>query len=164
MSARLEADFVQLLKEHQRLVHKVCRIYTDHPEDHEDLFQDIVMQLWHAYPQFRAEAKFSTWAYRVALNTAMTLHRKKSKQPRIDTEKEIHHLFSKADQNHDENEKIDALYQAIHLLSDIEKALIMLFLEDHSYREIGNILGISEGNARIKMMRTREKLKQLIKP
>lgn len=163
MNTRLEKEFVQRLQDHQRLVHKVCRIYTDHPEDHEDLFQDIVMQLWRAYPSFRAESKFSTWAYRVALNTAMTLHRKRHCQPQVDQEKELHHLLIKAEQSDAEDEKVEALYKAIHLLSDVEKALVMLYLEDKSYREMGEILGISEGNARIKMMRTREKLKSLIK-
>lgn len=162
MRSRLEQEFVQLLNPHQNLVHKVCRIYTNHPEDHQDLFQEIVLQLWRAYPSFRKESKFSTWAYRVALNTAMTLHRKKNRQPSIDQEKELHQISPKLDSSTEEEEKVEALYKAIQCLSDLEKALVMLFLEDKPYKEIGQILGISEGNARIKMMRTREKLKNLI--
>lgn len=162
MKTQTEQLFLDEMNQHQRLVHKVCKIYTDNSQDHEDLFQEIVLQLWRAYPNFRGEAKFSTWAYRIAINTAMTVFRKKNRQPQLDTEKEWTYLNVKAEDTDDESEKLQIMYEAIHQLNDVEKALIMMFLDGKSYREIGELLNISEGNARIKMMRTRDKLKTLI--
>ena len=78
MSSELEKSFVQQLQENQNLIHKICRLYTNGEDAHKDLFQEITIQLWKAYPQFRGDAKFTTWAYRVALNTAITLYRKKT--------------------------------------------------------------------------------------
>ena len=162
MRTKLQQAFLHQMEENQRLVHKVCKIYTDNPDDHEDLFQEIVLQLWKAFPNYRAEAKFSTWAYKIALNTAITLFRKREKQPKVDADKEILNLHIKSDEVDEESEKIQIMYEAIHQLNDIEKALIMMFLDDKPYKEIAELLSISEGNARIKMMRTRDKLKTLI--
>ena len=158
----IEQEFLRQLYDNQNIVHKICRIYTNNQYDHEDLFQEIVIQLWKAYPKFRGDAKFTTWAYRIALNTAITLFKKNNKQPKIDKNKELFNLNIQAEYNNDEIKKIQTMYDAIYQLNDIEKALIMLFLEDKSYKEIAEIMGISEGNARIKMMRTKDKLKKLI--
>ena len=158
----IEQEFLRQLYDNQNIVHKICRIYTNNQYAHEDLFQEIVIQLWKAYPKFRGDAKFTTWAYRIALNTAITLFKKNNKQPKIDKNKELFNLNIQAEYNNDEIEKIQTMYNAIYQLNDIEKALIMLFLEDKSYKEIAEIMGISEGNARIKMMRTKDKLKKLI--
>src|SRR6478609_1254192 len=79
MSENLEQSFVAQLKENQNIIHKICRLYTNGEDAHKDLFQEITIQLWKAYPKFRGESKFSTWAYRVALNTAITLYRKSTR-------------------------------------------------------------------------------------
>ena len=79
MASEIEQSFVQQLQEHQNLIHKICRLYTNGEDAHKDLFQEITIQLWKAYPQFRGDSKFTTWAYRVGLNTAITLYRKSSK-------------------------------------------------------------------------------------
>lgn len=155
-----EKEFVKLMSENQRLVHKICKIYTDNPLDHDDLFQEITLQLWKSFATFRGDAKFSTWAYRIALNTAMTLYRKKHKT--IDTEND-RDLYQIKYEEYTEDERLQTMYNAIHLLSDIEKALIMMFLDNKTYREISEILGITEGNARVKMNRAKEKLKSMIK-
>lgn len=157
-----EKNFIAQLKEHQRIVHKVCRIYTDNPSEHEDLFQEICIQLWKSYPAFRGDAKFSTWMYRIAVNTAIALFRKSQKSVRA-SEVDFSTLRISATEFEDDSDKIKAMYDAIHKLSDIEKALIMMYLDDKSYREIGEILGITEGNARVKMNRAKDKLKTLIK-
>lgn len=157
-----EKDFVRELKENQNIIHKVCRIYTDNEVDHEDLFQEITLQVWKSYPLFRGDAKFSTWMYRIALNTAISLFRKSKRQISVNVEVDVSDLkISNQDSNKDE-ERLKILYKAIHQLSDIEKALIMMFLDDKSYREIGDILGITEGNARVKMNRARNNLKNII--
>lgn len=164
MNKELEHNFVALLEEHQNIVHKVCRLYTNHVEAHNDLFQEITIQLWNAYPKFRGEAKFSTWMYRVALNTAITLYRK-SKRTINTYELEIFQYKIKAEEYDDtEEQQLKLLYEAVHQLNDIEKALVFLYLEEKDYREISETLGISEVNARVKMNRIKTKLRNLLNP
>lgn len=163
MKTELQQDFIKQLNENQRIVHKICKIYTDTPHDHEDLFQEIVIQLWKAYPNFRGEAKFSTWMYRIGLNTALALYKKQSKTISTDRDTSLEHIKITNEEHEEQNTQIQAMYEAIHLLSDIEKALIMMFLDDKPYKEIAEILGITEGNARVKMNRAKEKLRTLIK-
>jgi len=142
------------------LIHKVCRIYAYTEADHNDLFQDIVTELWRAFPKFRGDAKFSTWLYRVAINTAVTgIRRQKnfitSVEPAslpadiIDTD------------NSGKEEQFKQLYAAIEQLNPVEKAIIMLFLEENSYDEMEEILGISQGSLRVKMNRIKKKLREL---
>jgi len=162
MKAEQQQEFIKQLNENQRVIHKICKIYMDNPSDHEDLFQEIVIQLWKAYPNFRGEAKFSTWAYRIGLNTTLALFRKRKRDVPADS-MEILPEIKIAEENDDQTAQIQAMYDAIHQLSDVEKALIMMYLDDKPYREISEILGITEGNARVKMNRAKEKLKTLIK-
>ncbi|MET3536476.1 RNA polymerase sigma factor [Chryseobacterium limigenitum] len=159
MSTNLERTFIQFLKENQRIVHKICRIYTNNEQDHEDLFQEITIQLWKSFPGFKGDAKFSTWMYRVALNTAITLFKKPKKRDLQHAEVDISSLKIEYEIYEDDEHKLKKMYKAIYELSDIEKALIMMYLEDKSYREISEILGITEGNARVKMNRAKNNLK-----
>jgi RNA polymerase sigma-70 factor (ECF subfamily) len=126
------------------------------------LFQEITIQLWKAFPKFRGDAKFSTWAYRVALNTAITLYRKdKRKVETVEFEK--HSFYISHEEYSDEAEvQLKQLYKAVQLLNDIEKALVFMYLEDKDYAEISETLGISEVNARVKMNRIKTKLRNLI--
>lgn len=163
MQSKAEGTFVKQIMENQRLIHKVCRIYTDNETDHEDLFQEITLQLWKSFSGYRGEAKFSTWMYRIALNTAISLFRKSNRQIRLQSDIDFVSLKIECDEYTDEEEKIRNMFKMIHKLSDIEKALIMMYLDDKSYREIGEVLGITEGNARVKMNRAKNNLKSLIK-
>ena len=164
MNKELEHSFVTLLEKHQNIIHKVCRIYTDSYDAHQDLFQEVTIQLWKAYPKFRGDAKFSTWMYRVALNTAITLYRKSKK--RVSTQKidDIQFKISSEDYDDTEEEQLKLMYKTIKQLSDIEKALVFLYLEDKNYKEIADTLGISEVNARVKMNRVKKKLKTILNP
>ncbi|GAA3783815.1 MULTISPECIES: RNA polymerase sigma factor [Corallibacter] len=164
MSKELEHSFVEQLEKHQNIVHKVCRLYTNNQQAHNDLFQEITIQLWKAYPKFRGDAKFSTWMYRVGLNTAITLYRKSKR--RITTQEFDAIQFKiKAEAYDDtEEEQLKLMYQAVHQLNDIEKALVFLYLEDKNYKEISDTLGISEVNARVKMNRVKTKLKTILNP
>jgi RNA polymerase sigma-70 factor (ECF subfamily) len=162
MSKELEELFVQQLRANQNIVHKICRLYTRDQEAHNDLFQEITLQLWKAFPQFRGDSKFSTWAYRVALNTAITLYRKSTKMATVAFEANWH--LPQEDYNLEEEEQLKRLYEALYTLSDIEKALVFLYLEDKDYAEISETLGISEVNARVRMNRIKGKLKKLINP
>ncbi|MBO6607135.1 RNA polymerase sigma factor [Psychroserpens sp.] len=164
MNKELEHNFVELLEKHQNIVHKVCRLYTNNQDAHNDLFQEITIQLWKAYPKFRGDAKFSTWMYRVGLNTAITLYRKSKRT--IDTQGFESVSFKIRSEEYDDTEEqqLKLLYQAVHQLNDIEKALVFLYLEDKNYSEISETLGISEVNARVKMNRVKKKLKTILNP
>ena len=164
MNKELEHSFVELLEQNQNIVHKVCRLYTNNQEAHNDLFQEITIQLWKAYPKFRGDSKFSTWMYRVGLNTAITLYRK-SKRTINAYEIDTLQYKIKAEEYDDTEElQLKALYKAVHQLNDIEKALVFLYLEDKDYKEISETLGISEVNARVKMNRVKTKLKTILNP
>lgn len=164
MNKQLEHSFVSELERHQNIVHKVCRIYTSNKDQHNDLFQEITIQLWRAYPKFRGDSKFSTWMYRVALNTAITIYRKSKRTVQTQDYESVVFKISSKDYDDTEEEQLKLMYKAIKQLSDIEKALIFLYLEDKNYREIANTIGISEVNARVKMNRIKTKLKKILNP
>lgn len=135
--------------------------YTD--ADRQDLFQDIVIQVWKAYPTFKGDSKFSTWLYRVAINTAITGLRKKkdfitSYEPLC-----LPTHISDDDSGQVAEERLKQLYAGIGQLNQVEKAIVMLYMEDRSYEEMEDILGIGQGNLRVKMNRIKEKLRQLTK-
>lgn len=162
MEPKLEKQFVVLLEKNQNIVHKICRLYTNDADAHNDLFQEISIQLFKAYPKFRGEAKFSTWMYRVALNTAITLYRKSKK--RIRTQDFDSVMFKVASEDYDNTveQQLKLMYAAVKQLNDIDKALVFLYLEDKPYCEISETLGITEVNARVKMNRVKKKLKELL--
>ena len=164
MQKELEAKFLTDLEQNQNIVHKVCRLYTTNQNAHNDLFQEITIQLWKNYSKFRGEAKFSTWMYRVALNTAISLYRKSTRT--IKTQDITDYAFKIKSEDYDDTEELQlkALYNAIRKLGDIDKALIFLYLEDKPYKEISITLGISEVNARVKMNRAKDKLKKILNP
>jgi RNA polymerase sigma-70 factor, ECF subfamily len=164
MSETLEQSFVKQLKENQNIVHKICRLYTNDSDAHNDLFQEITIQLWKAFPKFRGDSKFSTWAYRVALNTAITLYRKNTRSVSTVSYEAQKHFFVHQEYNFEEEEKLKLMYQAVQLLNDIEKALVFMYLEDKDYAEISETLGISEVNARVKMNRIKGKLIKILNP
>lgn len=160
---KLEAEFVALLEEHQNIVHKICSLYTQGEAEHNDLFQEISIQLWRSYERFEGKSKFSTWMYRVGLNTAITLYRKNKK--RVDTHPLNSEIKSIEFDQYDPiiDEQLQWLYQQIETFSEIDKALVLLYLEDKRYDEIAETLGITAGNARVKMNRIKERLKKMIK-
>lgn len=164
MKQNLEEEFIDLLDEHQNLIHKICRIYTKDLDSHNDLFQEISIQLWNSYPNYKGDSKFSTWAYRVALNTAISLFRKTSKGIKTTDVDFSLYQFSSEEYNEEEEVQLKSMYKAIHLLNDIDKALIFLYLEEKEYVEISETLGISEVNVRVKMNRIKTKLKKLLNP
>src|SRR6478672_10310092 len=164
MSEDLEQSFVKQLKDNQNIIHKICRLYTSGEDAHKDLFQEITIQLWKAYPKFRGDSKFSTWAYRVALNTAITLYRKSTRSIATVDYESNSFFISQEDYNTEEEEQIKLMYQAVQQLNDIEKALVFMYLEDKDYTEISETLGISEVNARVKMNRIKTKLKKILNP
>ena len=164
MTPELEKTFASELEKNQSIIHKVCRSYTNNESAHKDLFQEITIQLWKAYPKFRGDSKFSTWMYRVAFNTAISLYRKSKRN--VETTQIYDNLKELEYHDYDDSKdrQLSLLYKAIYSLNDIEKALALLYLEDKSYKEISETLGISEVNARVKMNRTKTKLKNILNP
>jgi len=164
VNKELEHNFVTNLEQNQNIVHKVCRIYTNDADSHKDLFQEITIQLWKAYPKFRGDSKFSTWMYRVALNTAITLYRRSKRSLRTTDIESIDFKIKAEEYDEEEEQQLKLMYAAVKQLNDIEKALVFLYLEDKSYREIAETMGISEVNARVKMNRVKTKLKKILNP
>jgi len=158
----LEKEFLQIITENQGIIHKVCSVYCDLDEDRRDLFQEILAQLWKSYPSFRNESKFSTWMYRVALNTAITSFKKDKRKP--DKSGISYESLQLAEEIYDtrEEEQIRILNKAVSQLSGIEKSIILLFLEDKKYEEIAEITGITQNYVRVKMNRIKKKLKLLM--
>ena len=157
-----EKQFGKHIKEHELLIYKICRIYAYTDADRQDLFQEIVIQLWNAFPKFKGDSKLSTWLYRVAINTAITGLRKKKNFIESYEHAALPTNISDDSSVHLE-ERLHEMYKAIEQLNQIEKAIVMFYLEDKSYEEMEEILGISQGNLRVKMNRVKEKLRNLTK-
>ena len=156
-----EQVFSKLIKDNQGLIIKVSRLYTNDLEDEKDLFQEIVLQLWRSYDTFKGDSKISTWMYRVALNTAITLFRKKTKSPQTD-ELQDFHFKDYLEDDSEKQQQISLLYKVIKMLPNVERAIVMMYLDDLPYREIAENLGITEVNARVKMNRLKKTLKELM--
>jgi len=140
----------------------VCRLYCQDADDRQDLYQEIVLQLWRAYPRYEPRAKLSTWLYRVALNVAISDLRQRTRKPlaaRFDDA--MPDLALPLDAGPDADD-LAQLYRAIERLSEVEKAFVLLYLEERTYEEIADILGVTQNNVRVKMHRVQEKLRQLL--
>ncbi|MBI1781381.1 MAG: sigma-70 family RNA polymerase sigma factor [Sphingobacteriales bacterium] len=158
-----QQEFLELIKAHQPLIHKVCHLYGQTPMDKQDLFQEIVIQTWKAYNSFRGESKFSTWLYRIALNTAISSYRKNKRTiSTIDIEGLPVELPASV-YDFEKEDKLKQLYTAIAKLTEVERAIVMLYLDDKSYEEMEEVLGINQNNLRVKMNRIKDKLRQLTK-
>lgn len=165
MKSTKEIEFVTLVQEHQNLIHKICRLYTNSDAEHKDLFQEITIQLWKAYPKFRGDAKFSTWMYRVGINTAISLYRKSKSRIQSFSFDDVSYKIPQSETYDDtQDQQLKSIYAALNNLNDIDKAVIFLYLEDKNYKEISEAIGISEVNARVKMNRIKKKLKTQLNP
>jgi len=151
----LEKEFIGVIKEHERIILRICNVYCAESVDRADLYQDIAIQLWKSFPSFDSKAKITTWMYRIALNTAISRFRKEKKRPR---QEQITDQFT-ADSLHEE-ENTRLLYSAIGSLNKIDKAITMLYLDGIQYREIGEIMGLSESNIGFKINRIKKKLRE----
>ena len=158
----MEKEFLQIIKRNQGIIHKVCNIYCDDQDDRNDLFQEIVAQLWKSFPSFREESKFSTWMYRVALNTAITTFKKTKRRP--DQNRLTYENFQLKDENYDTEteDEIKNLHRAVAQLTGVEKSIVLLFLENKKYEEIAEITGITQNYVRVKMNRIKKKLKKFM--
>ena len=157
-----EQEFLTKIEVHKGILHKVSKMYMDNRDDQQDLFQEIVCQLWKSYDSFRNESQFSTWMYRVAINTAIVfLKKEKRKVDKYEIASE--NIKEETNDSEIKESQIEHFYKAVQKLEKIDKAIIFYQLEGFSHKEIGGNLGISEGNARVKLNRAKEKLKGMIK-
>tara|TARA_B100001057_G_scaffold95624_1_gene92062 strand:+ start:5686 stop:6192 length:507 start_codon:yes stop_codon:yes gene_type:complete len=160
-----EHEFVVLIEKNQNLIHKICRLYSNSDAEHKDLFQEITIQLWKAYPKFRGDSKFSTWMYRVGINTAISLYRKSRRRIKSFSFQDIDYKIPQSEPYDDSKDRqLHSIYEAIKVMNDIDKAIIFLYLENRTYKEISRTIGLTEVNARVRMNRIKNKLKEQLNP
>jgi RNA polymerase sigma-70 factor (ECF subfamily) len=153
--------FEGLVEEHRRILYKVCNVYCGTPDDREDLAQEILVELWRSFGSFDGRCLFSTWMYRVALNTAISFNRRKFSRQRHLTLSEDRVLAS-VPARESEPAEVRILYELIEGLDPFNKALLLLYLDGNSYQEISEVLGISVTNVATKLNRLKEALKQKV--
>lgn len=154
-----QAQFLALLEAHRRLLYKVARVYGRSPEDREDLMQEAVGQLWRAFPRYDARHRFSTWMYRIVLNVAISWRRRERTQTQhlVPAGEEI---FQVALDAADESEDVALLYRCIEKFDDLDRALLMLYLDGRSHQEISGVLGITTTNVATKIGRLKDRLRE----
>lgn len=158
----MEKEFTELLYQNQGIVLKICGIYFNNRANKDDYKQELIIQLWKAFPSFNNQSKFSTWMYRVCLNAAIDILRKEKTEPKlIELNSQNTKIISESSIEPNDNQ--ERLYQAINRLSDIDKALITLYLDEFSYKEIAEIMGISESNTGVKINRIKSLILKSIK-
>jgi RNA polymerase sigma-70 factor (ECF subfamily) len=159
--ASREEDFLALVRENEGRLHKICRVYADGPAARRDLYQDILVALWRALPDFEGEAEPSTWLYRVALNTALSRDRRREVREEAtldDTNPVWGDAFSRPGAELEEQETLDRLYAALDRLDDVDKALVTMYLDEKSYDQMADVLGISPNYVGVKLHRIKNKL------
>ncbi|MFT3826647.1 MAG: RNA polymerase sigma factor [Chitinophagaceae bacterium] len=156
-----KAAFLQLIQENKAILFKISNSYCHNEQDREDLVQEIIFQLWKSGHSFQSERRFTTWMYRVALNVAISFYRKKSRTtPTLSLTEHVMEIEDHANGNDSIEENLRLLQQFIHELPELDRALMLLYLEEKSYSEIAEILGISETNVATKISRIKGRLKQ----
>ena len=151
------------MEAHKGILYKVCRLYQDREEDRRDLLQEILAQLWISYDSFRGESAFSSWMYRVALNTAIVF----LKRSRRESDRVIHGVYPDLAEElrpvREQEERLAIFYKAVAQLDRLEKALIFLYMEGHAGKDMAEILGVSHASVRVKLSRVKDKLQTIIK-
>ncbi|WP_455587464.1 RNA polymerase sigma factor [Bacteroides sp.] len=157
----VEQEFLSVIREYERVIYKVCYLYTTPNATLNDLYQDVIVNLWKAFPKFRGECKISTWIYRIALNTCISFIRKEKNIP------EFVALSREADWMTEDNdplqEMLRQLYRMINQLGQLDKSIILLYLEEKSYEEMAEITGLTVTNVATKLSRIKDKLKKMKK-
>jgi RNA polymerase sigma-70 factor (ECF subfamily) len=153
-----ETRFLDLVHRHQRIVGHVCALYARTPDERDDLYQEIVLQLWRSFPGFRGDAKFSTWMYRVALNTALLSRRRGAR--RIETTTEVDLADAPATAPDRDDDDLRALYAAIRSLPPLDRAIVLLYLEQHTHDEIAAITGLEPKNVGVRIVRIKQRLRE----
>ena len=153
--------YISAILPYSGIIIKMCRAYTNSQEDFEDYYQEVCLQIWRSKDNFREESEWSTWIYRLSLNVCLTLLKKKKNNTQhfvsdsiANDEIEENHAFS--------DEPLNMLYAAIKKLSEIDRAIIMLYLEEKSYQEIADIIGTNQNNIGVRVKRIKTRLKKIL--
>ncbi|WP_072530423.1 RNA polymerase sigma factor [Bacteroides ilei] len=154
-----EKDFLALLETHKRIIYKVCYMYTTDTVQLDDLYQETVLNLWKAFPSFRRDSSSATWIYRISLNTCISFRRKSRREVQAITLPVNMEISDENDGNR--KAQLTELYRLIHTLGPLERALILLWLEERSYEEIAQIIGLTKTNVGVRLNRIKEKLKNM---
>jgi RNA polymerase sigma-70 factor (ECF subfamily) len=152
--------FIQLLEENRGIIHKICLMYTSNLPDKEDLYQEICLQLWRSFRSYRSESKFSTWLYQVALNTAISSVRKDRRQVKTVQLDQTEHFVAR---DSEREGMTRMLFKALSKLNKVDRAIILLWLEEKEYAEISEVMGISQSAVSVRLVRIRERLKLIMK-
>lgn len=159
--------FLDLVNENRPKILKICRVYAWSREDRDDLYQEILIQIWRSLPSLKETAHANTWLYRVALNASISFVRKRTSRGAALTthcdQNQMEQLLEQRASDDSSNEQLANLFEAIAQLNDLEKALITLFLEDLSYEEIASVMGVTESNVGVMLHRAKKKLSTLMK-
>jgi len=158
-----EDKFVEDINQNMGIIHKICNIYFVDADDRKDACQEILYQLWRSYPGFKGDAKFSTWMYKVALNTAVTYSKKGKREVPTDMQAGNWNQLAAGNEPQHLNERMALLYAAINTLSVTDKAITLLYLEDNSYDEIAEITGLTKTNVSVRLVRIKKALKEKLK-
>lgn len=157
VESSMEQDFARLVKEHKSTIYTVCYMFSKDSNEVNDLFQEILVNLWRGFSKFEGRSDIRTWFYRVSLNTCITIDRKKKRNKTVPLSMNIN-LY---EDNDADTKQVQMLYNRINKLGPFDRAIVLLWLEGIPYDEIGEIIGISAKNVSVKLVRIREKLKQM---
>ena len=162
IKANLDLQFSEIINNNQGILYKIANTYCENSEDRKDLIQEISIQIWKSLDRYNNESKLSTWIYRIALNVSISHYRKKKNQEQKSTmDNSIHQSWINVDaRNEYPSEDVERLHGFINQLNELDKALILLYLDEKSHGEMSEILGISETNVATKISRIKKKLKQ----
>lgn len=157
VESSMEQEFARLVREHKSTIYTVCYMFSKDSEEVNDLFQEILVNLWRGFGKFEGRSDIRTWFYRVSLNTCITIDRKKKRNKTVPLSMNIN-LY---EDNDADTKQVQMLYNRINKLGPFDRAIVLLWLEGIPYDEIGEIIGISTKNVSVKLVRIREKLKQM---
>lgn len=166
MSVPSRADFDRVVADNEAAIYRLCRAYVRDIDEARDLCQEVLINVWKALPGFRGSAKLSTWIYRIAVNTAITHRRKSSRREATHAPLgEMQVAADEGDKHHKmaQEDRLQRMHEAIGTLADEERLLIGLFLEDLSYKEIGEVMGRDTNYVGVKLMRVKEKLSKILR-
>ncbi len=159
-SKRLERLFTETVQTHDAMIRRICLGYAVNPQDLEDLYQDVLVNIWRGLPSFRSESSIRTWLYRIALNTCVSTLRTRTSRPQ---QASLEDVILIPDDSQEKRDAVKDLYECIATLNPIDKAIVMMWLDEYSYEEIADIVGLKRNNVAIRLHRAKEKLKSKIK-
>lgn len=159
-TTRLHRLFESTVADNDAMIRRICLGYAHTAQDLEDLYQDVLVNIWRGLPSFRCDSSVKTWVYRIALNTCVSTLRIRSKQPQ---QASIDEVILVPDNSQEKKEAVMDLYECISTLSPLDKAIVMMWLDEYSYDEIADTVGLKRNNVATRLHRAKEKLKEKIK-